>query len=540
MTSNETAPASSQRVFARDATGLVREVSWFDAAAYNMIWASIPLAIALLISLGPALYTGGNLYLAILFAFLLTAPMALLYAMFSSAIPRSGGDYTWISRALSPPLGFMSNLSWNFWVAYFIGTYAVYTTSYGISPLIRLYAARLNDPGLITWANWLNGRNGVLVVGLIIVILAGLLLSFGRGLSTFARIQRWAFLVWFVGTIILPAIILLLTSHAAVVGRLDHYVAALNGPHHAVSVILAKGGYTAQPFSFKHSLTMVTLVFYTLAFLFSSVYFGGEIKRGRWSNLLSISGAHLFSAICILVLTIAFIVTMGLPLLADLGIVSPGVYGFSFGVLYTELAAVISGNIIVGTIIQAGMIMMLIIFVPQTMLLLSRNIFAWSFDRILPEKLAEVHPRTHSPVYAVAVITVVGIISVIILAFNPSLTFLVGLFGLSITYLCVAVAGIVFPYRQRDVFEASPYNHRLGGIPVMSIVAAVALVFMAGASVILLLDSNSGTNWHINTNRVILAASVFVIGLPIYYGIRALQRRQGVNIDLAFREIPPE
>jgi amino acid transporter len=285
---------------------------------------------------------------------------------------------------------------------------------------------------------------------------------------------------------------------------------------------------------------MVTLVFYTLAFLFSSVYFGGEIKRGRWSNLLSISGAHLFSAICILVLTIAFIVTMGLPLLADLGIVSPGVYGFSFGVLYTELAAVISGNIIVGTIIQAGMIMMLIIFVPQTMLLLSRNIFAWSFDRILPEKLAEVHPRTHSPVYAVAVITVVGIISVIILAFNPSLTFLVGLFGLSITYLCVAVAGIVFPYRQRDVFEASPYNHRLGGIPVMSIVAAVALVFMAGASVILLLDSNSGTNWHINTNRVILAASVFVIGLPIYYGIRALQRRQGVNIDLAFREIPPE
>ena len=529
------------RIFVRDSTGLVREVSWLDAAMYNMIWASIPLAIAFLLLFGPAFYTGGNLYLAIILAFGLTVSTGFLYAMMSSSIPRSGGDYTWITRAIAPPVGLMSNLSWNFWITFFIGLYAAFTTAYGISPLLRLWAARFESPGLLDAADWLVSRAGTMTVGIIVVLLGAVLLAFGRGMRTFLRLQRWAFMLWFIGAIIVPIIVMLVTSQETIMTRFDSYVTSLGGPAGASQIVLeADAGTGAAPFSLSQSILMVTLPFYTLAFIFQSVYFGGEIKRGKRSNLLSIPGAHAVAAICLLVAAFAFLQSAGRDLLAGFGLADPAQYGLAFTPLYTELAAVTSGNWIIGSIIILGFTAMLVIFVPQTMLQLSRNVFAWSFDRLLPEKIAEVNPRTHSPVVAVMVIAALGITSVVIISLNPQLTFLVGLFGLALTYLTVAVAGILFPYRKPEVFEASPYNRRIGRVPIITLVGVLSLLTMGGAVAILLLDPNSGTHWELNTNRVLLGAGIFLAGLPLFYVIRAIQRARGVDIELAYREIPPE
>lgn len=529
------------RIFVRDATGLVREVSWMDAGMYNMIWASIPLAIAFLLLFGPAFYAGSSPYLAIVVAFALTVATGFLYAMLSSAIPRSGGDYAWITRAVAPPVGLMSNLSWNFWITFFIGLYAAFTTAYGISPLFRLWAATFDSPGLLNAADWMVSRAGTMTVGIIVVLLGAALLAFGRGMRAFLRIQRWAFVLWFLGAIIVPIVIMLVTSRDTVMTRFDGYVTALGGPAGASQVLLDADAGTGQaPFSLTQSVLMVTLPFYTLAFIFQSVYFGGEIKRGKRSNLLSIPGAHVVAALTLLLAAFAFQQTAGRDLLAGFGLADPGDYGLAFTPLYTELAAIVSGNVIIGSIVILGFTAMLVIFVPQTMLQLSRNIFAWSFDRVLPEKIAEVNPRTHSPVVAVMVIAALGVTSVVILSLNPQLTFLVGLFGLALTYLTVAVAGITFPYRKPDVFEASPYNGRVGRVPTITLVGIASLLTMGTAMAILLLDPNSGTHWQMNTNRVLLGAGIFLLGLPLYYIIRAIQRARGVDIDLAYKEIPPE
>ncbi len=543
MTDSETSVSGTgagSGFFVRNATGLVREVSWLDAAMYNMIWASVPLAIAFLLLFGTAFYTGGNLYLACLFAFLVTVTTGFLYAMLTAIIPRSGGDYTWISRVLSPPLGFMSNLSWNFWITFFVGLYAAYTTAYGLSPLLRLWAARTGSAGLLSTANYLDTRSGTLIVGLIVVLLSALLLAFGRGLRTFLRIQRWTFVLWFVGAMLIPIIVLLVTSRATVFSRFDDYVVALGGPHHASALILKNGAAANAHFSLRESFLMLTQPFYALAFIFQSVYFGGEIKRAKRSGILSIPGAHVLATVLILLAAFAFLTGAGHGFLAGLALTAPGAYKFAFTPLYTEVAAVASGNIVVGTIIILGFTSMLIIFVTQTMLQLSRNIFAWSFDHLLPDKVAEVSPKTSAPVVAVAVITVVSVISVIIVSLNPQLTFLVGLVGLCLTYLIVSVAGAALPFRKPELFESSPYNQRFRGIPVLTIVGVASAVLMAVAVVNLLLDPNSGTNWHLNTDRVILVVAVFLVALPIFYTIRAIQRARGINIDLAYTVIPPE
>lgn len=539
------APAGGSRFFVRQATGLVREASWVDAAIYNLIWSSVPLAVAFVVSFGPAFYLGGSLYLATILAFLLTVPTAFLYAMLSSAVPRSGGDYTWVSRAIHPALGFMSNLSFSFWATFFIGVYAVFLGTYGISPTLRVVAAYTGSPDLTAVADSLTTPTGTFIVGLVIVVASALLLSMGRGLRAFMRLQRWAFVLWALGSLALPLIIFLVTSPSTFAVNFDQYVRNLGGADGAHAGILAAAGYQPTPIDLGATILTITLPYYTLGFIFQSAYFGGEIKRGERTALLSIPGAQLIAVSAILLLTWAALSTVGEEFLAATGLAGFGLldltpFGLAFSPLFTELAAIASGNLVIGFLITFGMLLLFVVFVPQTMVLISRNLFAWSFDRLLPDAIAEVNPRTHAPVNAVLVIAAVGLVSVAIIAFNPDLTFIVGLLGLTWTYVVVAVAGILFPYRQREAFEASPYNGRLGGVPTMSIVGALSLIGMAAVAAILLLDLNSGTSWEFNSDRVLLGLAVFAAGLPIYYVIRAIQRGRGVDIDLAYRQIPPE
>ncbi len=43
----------------------------------------------------------------------------------------------------------------------------------------------------------------------------------------------------------------------------------------------------------------------------------------------------------------------------------------------------------------------------------SRIIFAWSFDRLIPEKVCYIHPTLHSPIVAILIITLIAEVGVI-------------------------------------------------------------------------------------------------------------------------------
>jgi len=538
------APGGTDRFFTRQATGLVREVSWVDAAIYNLIWSSVPLSIAFILAFGPAFYVGGDLAIATVMAFLLALPCAVLYAVLSAAVPRSGGDYTWVSRTLHPSLGFASNLGFSFWATFFIGIYAVYFGSYGIGPVLRVAAVYTGNSSILSAADFFFTPGGVVVTGAVLVILSALLLSFGRGLRGFMRFQRWSFVVWVIGSVILPIVVFALVGQSTFKANFDSYAQKLGGAPGAYDAYVAAGKYASTAMDLGATFLTVTLAYYTLGFIFQSAYFGGEIKQGKRNTLLSIPGAQVIAVLMILASIAVFLPNAGSGLLAGTGSQLFGAdlskTGFAFAPLYTELAAIASGNLIIGLVITFAMLLLFILFVPQTMILLSRNLFAWSFDRLMPDRIAEVNERTHSPVNAMIVIALISLVSVAIVGTNQNLTFIVGLFGLTVTYLFVSVAGIFFPFRQRETFEASPYNARIGGFPVVSIIGILSLIGMALISYVLLNDQNSGTAIAVNPERVVLALVVPMIGFVAYFVIRAIQRTRGVNIDLAYREIPPE
>ncbi len=538
------APGGGSRFFTRQSTGLVREVSWVDAAIYNLIWSSVPLSIAFVLAFGPAFYVGGDLMIATIIAFVLALPCAILYAVLSAAVPRSGGDYTWVSRTLHPSLGLASNLAFSFWATFFIGIYAVYLGFYGVGPVLRVLAVYSGNSGILSSADFFFSSSGVVITGAILVVTSALLLSFGRGLRGFMRFQRWAFVLWVVGSVLLPIIILAFVGHDTFKANFDRYAQQLGGAAGAYDAYVAAGQFANPAMDLGATFLTVTLAYYTLGFIFQSAYFGGEIKQGSRNTLLSIPGAQIIAVVMILLAVAVFLPNAGAGLLAGTGAQLFGAdltaTGFTFAPLYTELAAIASGNLFVGLVITVAMLLLFVLFVPQTMILLSRNLFAWSFDRLIPDRIAEVNERTHSPVNAMVVIAVVSLVSVAIVGLNQNLTFIVGLFGLTVTYLFVSVAGIFFPYRQREAFEASPYNARVAGFPVMSLIGILSLIGMALIAYILLNDQNSGTALAVNPERVALALIVPTIGFIAYFVIKAVQRMRGVNIDLAYREIPPE
>jgi hypothetical protein len=88
--------------------------------------------------------------------------------------------------------------------------------------------------------------------------------------------------------------------------------------------------------------------------------------------------------------------------------------------------------------------------------------------------------------------------------------------------------------------QASPYARRVAGIPLLTLVGSLALLGFGAAIFILLWDPGSGASISNNPGKLELAVAVYAVGFAIYFISRAIRSRQGIELDLAYRELPPE
>src|SRR5947209_15328236 len=86
-----------------------------------------------------------------------------------------------------------------------------------------------------------------------------------------------------------------------------------------------------------------------------------------------------------------------------------GVFSLPFPPYLNMIGGVAQGSTTLSIVIGLGFLMMSLLYVPMNIMLCTRMVFAWSFDRILPAKFAEVEERTHSPIYAIAAVTTISI-----------------------------------------------------------------------------------------------------------------------------------
>ena len=150
-------------VFLRKATGLVREVSLIDALIMNTLGMNVAVGAVFLFLQAPANFPNGNMLLAVVIGTLLMAFTLLwVYSEFAAAMPRSGGDYVFVSRALHPFLGWLLSWSQGLWLIFFwIGFNAWFALTFAAPVAMTTLGAVTGHPGL-TWPEVSSTSNEVL------------------------------------------------------------------------------------------------------------------------------------------------------------------------------------------------------------------------------------------------------------------------------------------------------------------------------------------------------------------------------------------
>jgi basic amino acid/polyamine antiporter, APA family len=541
MSAQGASAADSPGLFTRKATGLVREARGTDALFYNVMWASVALAFAFSFLL-IGFYPGSNLLVAALIAACLGLPGAFLYAMLSQTMPRSGGDYVFNSRALHPSIGFAGNFSYCVWLAIIYGLYTTYLVTYGFGAFGRTMAGFTGSTGWLDFGNWFSHDYAIFITGSAAMLISAAVFIIG-GLTLFLRLQVVAFVAYIGGAFLIPLIVGIFQTKTGFLHNFNDYASNLGTQNASAKLAAsaAKAGYVNTPFNTTITLKSVSVWWYIFGFLYASNYFAGEIRMRKRTSLFSIPGALAVAILFIVLLFPAFMHVTGYGINGRLGVADPAAYGFTAGApAYPEIMGIASGSWVWSVLIIGGFAIGLLIWLPQTMLLISRSMFAWSFDRIMPAGLSKVDARTHSPVLAIAIVTVLGIGSTAIYAFTTWFSTLSVLLGLSVTLLVTAIGGMVLPYRHKELVENSPYNRRILGLPLITLVAALSLIGFGLAFAVLLWDPGSGASLSANPGKIWLALGVFAVGIVIYFISAAVRRSQGIDLALNYRELPPE
>ena len=182
----------------------------------------------------------------------------------------------------------------------------------------------------------------------------------------------------------------------------------------------------------------------------------------------------------------------------------------------------------------------------------TRVIFAAAFDRLLPEKVAEVEPRTRTPIYALLLMVIPSLLISALYAWNiadfQSFT-LCSTLVIAVTYLGSTVAAILLPWLKKDLYNASPIaKYNVFGIPLITIAGVIFGGFLGFLLFEWLLDPNNlyGIGWSIaeggirNTWSIVYMLGMYVLALIIYVGFKWYRRREGIDIDKIYEEIPVE
>ncbi len=506
---------------------------------------------------------------AIFWAFLVCGIIVMItgYAAgyVTAAMPRSGGGYVTISRVIHPVAGFNAS-----WLMFLAEAFSYGLIGVAVFEAIMIFYSIALAPTVVFFSAEILFLGGVIVI----VIFTALALFGVRLYGWVMQAMFWPILVvtiaffamWISGA---------MDPNLVTKGVAEVFVDAETGlsatPTQFMDLALDSGmadSISAFGDAFSYALAGA---FWAYMGWYSVTFIAGEVKEAnkKLPMVVLISG---------LTIMLIYLAASSSSAMSTMGVAQRTVDGheWSFFQAYswlsfgpdaaqeaagtipnfqdawsTGVASLIARGMGLGWlswIIALGGVVWLANDIPPFLLVASRTMFAMSFDKMMPEKLAEVSERWHSPTWALIVTGIFGIIGCVAEAgpFGSGLYFrFAGMVATDVgdafflTLFCLSM--MLLPLERKDVYDRAAVKHSVGFVVGLGFIATM------GAGYCLMTFVKLSTGWMFAPTTATDWSSfigfwgLWVIGgilLYTYYMYR--NTTKGVDMRTLYISIPPE
>ncbi len=405
----------------------------------------------------------------------------------------------------------------------------------------------MGNPSLTAIGVWFTTPWGIIIVSILNALLAMVLL-----VSGFKNYVKFQYVMWY-ATLLSFGLMLYLFFTAtpeAFAQKLNDFVVASGGAPNfyetAIDAAKAANIDLNPPFSLLATLLIAPIAWTSLQWATYSAEQNGEIKGARsfQNQIVIILGSLIATGLLLAALAAAFQHAIGTEFLyvAGAGYWS-GLDAGKFNGIYlwpNIVAMALAGSPIIVVLISLGYILNAFQIVNNCYIGMTRVMVAMSLDRLLPEWVSRVSERLHTPVNAHVAYFLASI--PVILVYNlwgqwTALTLGVT-FACGYVFVITALAGALMPYRAKALYDASPGAvYKFGNIPMVTVFGLIGAL-VGGVMVLMFMFYSALGLTSVLAYQVVFG--ILAVSIIWYFLAKMIQRSRGINVDFAFKEIPPE
>lgn len=545
MSDSETGSKIEEKLFARKASGLIKEANTSQATLFNIgniMGSKFAWSVAYLGLFPAGLIFGWPPYLfGVLLFGLASYILAIIYVQITTTMPRSGADYVIPARLMGPFWGWINSwmIVWS-WTP--VWSWMAWVTVRNLKQMVDI----LRIAGLTTASvPWVLDSPTSIYLGCAVIILGMLVVMMPP--------RRYYRLIAALGIISIASLVFvglgalgvnstaLATNMKALVGT---------SPNELVQTAIKNGYDPNGGYNIAATAGLGGYILFVMGGFQYSASIAGELRGDVKKSLTtSILGSLTFFIIFSLGLIWLMLTMFG--------------YDFSVGWSYlfwnARSAAPLSLppiNALLLTIampslwpiwVIAGIaaIIGVWIVIPASMLYINRLVFGWGIDRMIPKTLSEVHPKFRQPMKIVLIEGILGVVFYLLLIlapdFNPVNYAWWNTLMFMPSYIFPAICALLLPRRRPDLTKAVPWRKWLFPLAILWLMIIIPFYVFAGVigSVPPLTPGLSFAEYAISTGLIATGVTILV-GIIIYLVVRWYNIKRGIDFNQIFKTIPPE